>query len=202
MDAPSSTEKGGPPPSEHELLLSHPSSILGRPAYSTMPSPHHQRGNFHGTHNREPADHRRPSNCAKHTRKNDKLSFLPAFRRSLRRESQPGSDSGPDQYNQPLRDLTIPPPEAQILDETAPARSAISKKEPQWKTVQVILNPYAGRGRGAKMAGEIEAAFRRHNVSCEIAATSAPGGSRLSGSPRAAGRLRHRGCRRRRRNRS
>ena len=121
------------PPSERELLFSPPSSILGRPAYSTMPSPRHQRGNFHGTHNREPADHRRPSNCAKHTRKNDNLSFLPAFRRSLRRESQPGSDSGPDQYNQPLWDLTIPPPEAQILDETAPARSAISKKEPLWK---------------------------------------------------------------------
>ena len=43
------------------------------------------------------------------------------------------------------------------------------------ETVQVILNPYAGRGRGAKMAREIEAAFRRHNVPCEIAETSAPG---------------------------
>lgn len=42
------------------------------------------------------------------------------------------------------------------------------------ETVKVILNPYAGRGRGAKVAGEIETAFRRHNVPCEIAATSAP----------------------------
>ncbi|MDE0197398.1 MAG: diacylglycerol kinase family lipid kinase [Caldilineaceae bacterium] len=43
------------------------------------------------------------------------------------------------------------------------------------ETVQVILNPYAGRGRGGKMAGQIEAAFRRHNLPCEIAQTSAPG---------------------------
>jgi len=43
------------------------------------------------------------------------------------------------------------------------------------ETVKVILNPYAGRGRGEKMAGEIEAAFRRHNLPCEIAQTSAPG---------------------------
>lgn len=43
------------------------------------------------------------------------------------------------------------------------------------ETVKVILNPYAGRGRGGKMAGQIEAAFRRHNLTCEIAQTSAPG---------------------------
>ena len=43
------------------------------------------------------------------------------------------------------------------------------------ETVQVILNPYAGRGRGGKMAGQIEAAFRRHNLPCEITQTSAPG---------------------------
>jgi len=43
------------------------------------------------------------------------------------------------------------------------------------ETVKVILNPYAGRGRGGKMAGQIEAAFRRHNLPCEIAQTSAPG---------------------------
>ena len=43
------------------------------------------------------------------------------------------------------------------------------------ETVQVILNPYAGRGRGGKVAGEIEAAFRRHNVPCKITEISAPG---------------------------
>lgn len=43
------------------------------------------------------------------------------------------------------------------------------------ETVKVILNPYAGRGRGGKVTGEIEAAFRRGNVPFEIAETSAPG---------------------------
>ena len=43
------------------------------------------------------------------------------------------------------------------------------------ETVKVILNPYAGRGRGGKVAGEIEAAFRRGNVPFEIAETSVPG---------------------------
>ena len=39
--------------------------------------------------------------CDRHTRKNDKLSHLPAFRRRLRRESPPRSDLKPDQYNRP-----------------------------------------------------------------------------------------------------
>ena len=43
------------------------------------------------------------------------------------------------------------------------------------ETVKVILNPYAGRGRGGKVTGEIEAAFRRGNVPFEIAETSVPG---------------------------
>ena len=43
------------------------------------------------------------------------------------------------------------------------------------ETVKVILNPYAGRGRGGKVADEIEAAFRRSNVPFEMAETSAPG---------------------------
>ena len=43
------------------------------------------------------------------------------------------------------------------------------------ETVKVILNPYAGRGRGGKVAGEIEAAFRRGNVPFEMVETSAPG---------------------------
>ena len=37
------------------------------------------------------------------------------------------------------------------------------------ETVKVILNPYAGRGRGERVAGEIEAAFRRGNVPFEMA---------------------------------
>ena len=37
----------------------------------------------------------------RNTRKNDKLSHLPAFRRRLRRESQPGGDPGAGQYNRP-----------------------------------------------------------------------------------------------------
>ena len=43
------------------------------------------------------------------------------------------------------------------------------------ETVKVILNPYAGRGRGGKVSGDIEAAFRRGNVPFEMAETSAPG---------------------------
>ena len=43
------------------------------------------------------------------------------------------------------------------------------------ETVKVILNPYAGRGRGERVAGEIEAAFRRGNVPFEMAQSSAPG---------------------------
>ncbi len=43
------------------------------------------------------------------------------------------------------------------------------------ETVKVILNPYAGRGRGGQVAGAIEAAFRRGNVPFEMAETSAPG---------------------------
>ena len=86
------------------------------------------------------------------TRKSDKLPHLPASRWRLRRAGQPGSGSGADQYIQPPRDLTIPPPEAQFLEETARARSALSKKGAA-KTVYAILNPYAERGRGAKIAG-------------------------------------------------
>lgn len=40
--------------------------------------------------------------------------------------------------------------------------------------VKVILNPYAGRGRGGSVAGEIEAAFRRGDVPFEIVETSGP----------------------------
>ena len=39
--------------------------------------------------------------CDRHTRKNDKLSHLPAFRRHLRRKSPPRSDPGARPYNRP-----------------------------------------------------------------------------------------------------
>ena len=43
------------------------------------------------------------------------------------------------------------------------------------ETVKIILNPYAGRGKGARAAGAIEAAFRRGNVPFEISVTTGPG---------------------------
>lgn len=41
--------------------------------------------------------------------------------------------------------------------------------------VKVILNPYAGRGRGGRVASAIEAAFKRNDVPFEIAETTGPG---------------------------
>ena len=43
------------------------------------------------------------------------------------------------------------------------------------ETVKVILNPYAGRGHGGRVAAEIETAFRRGNVPFEIEETGGPG---------------------------
>ncbi len=43
------------------------------------------------------------------------------------------------------------------------------------ETVKIILNSYAGRGNGARVAGAIQAAFRRGNVPFEITETTAPG---------------------------
>lgn len=43
------------------------------------------------------------------------------------------------------------------------------------ETVKVILNPYAGRGHGRKVSGEIATAFRRGDVPFELEETSGPG---------------------------
>ncbi|MCY3710994.1 MAG: diacylglycerol kinase family lipid kinase [Caldilineaceae bacterium] len=43
------------------------------------------------------------------------------------------------------------------------------------ETVKIILNPYAGRGHGGRVAAEIETAFRRGNVPFEIEETGGPG---------------------------
>ncbi len=43
------------------------------------------------------------------------------------------------------------------------------------ETVKVILNPYAGRGRGGRVADALEAAFRRGNVPFELTETRGPG---------------------------
>lgn len=43
------------------------------------------------------------------------------------------------------------------------------------ETVKVILNPYAGRGRGGRIAGDIETAFRRGGVPFEIEESGGPG---------------------------
>lgn len=42
------------------------------------------------------------------------------------------------------------------------------------ETVKIILNSYAGRGRGEREAGPIQAAFRRNNVPFDLAQTTAP----------------------------
>ena len=43
------------------------------------------------------------------------------------------------------------------------------------ETVKIILNPYAGRGRGGRAADAIQAAFRRGNVPFELTQTKTPG---------------------------
>lgn len=43
------------------------------------------------------------------------------------------------------------------------------------ETVKVILNPYSGRGGGGRARGQIEEAFRRAGVDCEIVETSHEG---------------------------
>ena len=42
------------------------------------------------------------------------------------------------------------------------------------ETVKIILNPYAGRGRGGRASAEIQAAFRRADVPFDLTETKAP----------------------------